>query len=89
MPGWLSLRNTLCIHVNFLALMNAPLVLYCVSSLKYLYIAALRSLKSSKGMSRSQLKFAARSPLVVVERQRLWDQIGDLSNGGFLAHRNP
>ncbi|MFM7417449.1 MAG: MlrC C-terminal domain-containing protein, partial [Alphaproteobacteria bacterium] len=25
----------------------------------------------------------------VVRRQRLWDQIGDLSNGGFLAHRNP
>jgi hypothetical protein len=24
-----------------------------------------------------------------VRRQRLWDQIGDLSNGGFLAHRNP
>ena len=23
-----------------------------------------------------------------VRRQRLWDQIGDLSNGGFLAHRN-
>ena len=21
--------------------------------------------------------------------QRLWDQVGDLSNGGFLAHRNP
>ena len=24
-----------------------------------------------------------------VRRQRLWDQIDDLSNGGFLAHRNP
>jgi len=24
-----------------------------------------------------------------VHRQRLWDQIGDLSYGGFLAHRNP
>ena len=24
-----------------------------------------------------------------VQRQRLWDQIGDLNNGGFLAHRNP
>ena len=22
-------------------------------------------------------------------RQRLWDKIGVLSNGGFLAHRNP
>ena len=26
---------------------------------------------------------------VSVHRQRLWDQIGDLNNGGFLAHRNP
>ena len=25
----------------------------------------------------------------LVQRQRLWDQIGDLNNGGFLAHRNP
>ena len=25
----------------------------------------------------------------IVQRQRLWDQIGDLNNGGFLAHRNP
>ncbi|MCA3363327.1 MAG: hypothetical protein ING08_21220 [Roseomonas sp.] len=24
-----------------------------------------------------------------VRRQRLWDQIGDFNNGGFLAHRNP
>jgi hypothetical protein len=24
-----------------------------------------------------------------VHRQRLWDQSGDLNNGGFLAHRNP
>ena len=24
-----------------------------------------------------------------VRRQHLWDQIGDLSNGGFLVHRNP
>ena len=24
-----------------------------------------------------------------VRRQRLWDQSGDLNNGGFLAHRNP
>jgi hypothetical protein len=24
-----------------------------------------------------------------VRRQRLWDQTGDLSNGRFLAHRNP
>jgi len=24
-----------------------------------------------------------------VRRQHLWDQIGDLNNGGFLAHRNP
>ena len=24
-----------------------------------------------------------------IRRQRLWDQIGDLNNGGFLAHRNP
>jgi hypothetical protein len=23
-----------------------------------------------------------------VQRQRLWEQIRDLSNGGFLAHRN-
>ena len=26
---------------------------------------------------------------ITVRRQRLWDQIGGLSNGGFLAHRNP
>jgi hypothetical protein len=24
-----------------------------------------------------------------IRRQCLWDQIGDLNNGGFLAHRNP
>jgi hypothetical protein len=24
-----------------------------------------------------------------VRRRRLWDRIGDLSNGGFLAHGNP
>ncbi len=24
-----------------------------------------------------------------VRRQRLWDQIGNLNNGRFLAHRNP
>jgi len=24
-----------------------------------------------------------------VRRQHLWDQVGDLSNGGFLAHGNP
>jgi len=24
-----------------------------------------------------------------VRRQHLWDQSGDLNNGGFLAHRNP
>jgi len=24
-----------------------------------------------------------------VRRQCLWDQIVDISNGGFLAHRNP
>jgi len=24
-----------------------------------------------------------------VRRQHLWDQIGDLNSGGFLAHRNP
>ncbi len=24
-----------------------------------------------------------------VQRQRLWDQISDLNNVGFLAHRNP
>ena len=27
--------------------------------------------------------------ILPVQRQRLWDQIGELSNGGFLAHRNP
>ena len=27
--------------------------------------------------------------VLVVRRQHLWDQIGDLSNGGFLAHHNP
>ena len=27
--------------------------------------------------------------VTVVRLQRLWDQIDDLSNGGFLAHRNP
>jgi hypothetical protein len=30
-----------------------------------------------------------RAGLVRVRRQHLWEQIGDLSNGGFLAHRNP
>ena len=25
----------------------------------------------------------------IVRRQHLWDQSGDLNNGGFLAHRNP
>ena len=25
----------------------------------------------------------------IVQRQRLWDQTGDLNYGGFLAHRNP
>ncbi|MCA3307258.1 MAG: hypothetical protein ING00_15800, partial [Roseomonas sp.] len=27
--------------------------------------------------------------LRIVRRQHPWDQIGDLSNGGFLAHHNP
>ena len=27
--------------------------------------------------------------MTTARRQHLWDQIGDLSNGGFLAHRNP
>ena len=31
----------------------------------------------------------ALSPRAPVRRQRLWDQIGDLNDGGFLVHRNP
>ncbi len=34
-------------------------------------------------------RHSGRASSIIVWRQRLWDQIGDLNNGGFLAHRNP
>jgi len=37
-----------------------------------------------------KVRILALRPLIcLVWRQHLWDQSGDLSNGGFLAHRNP
>jgi hypothetical protein len=45
-----------------------------------------RPSRSSKEISVALIEAMATG---LVHRQRLWDQIGDLSYGGFLAHRNP
>lgn len=50
----------------------------------------LHLLAGLAGLLLSALPAAAQGSLnMVVRRQHLWDQSGDLNNGGFLAHRNP
>jgi hypothetical protein len=47
----------------------------------------LHLLAGLAGLLLSALPAAAQGSLnMVVRREHLWDQSGDLSNGGFLAH---
>ncbi|MCA3350654.1 MAG: hypothetical protein INF97_08685, partial [Roseomonas sp.] len=50
--------------------------------------AACAAIPSYAGLLAARQRYIGMLPWVV-RRQHLWDQIGDLSNGGFLAHRNP